>query len=177
MECSQGHSYGKADNGCPQGGSCGSPVKAGWGKTSHSEASPQFWWTRTVILSSGSNPSGLVIRWHLWSYGHLGPSRRQAKQSGWWASSWFNTSLRKRSGQACSFQEVLLVVFFFFFLLRKSALLIDFALILVSKSVFPHTRDIQRVEEKPCKLLQGQLASLENRIKGFIFPSERLWMK
>lgn len=40
-----------------------------------------------------------------------------------------------------------------------------------------HTRDIQRVQGKPCKLPRGQLASLEDRMKGFTFPSERLWMK
>ena len=68
-------------------------------------------------------------------------------------------------------------VLFFFFPLEKICFAYRFSLIRVSKSVFPHTRDIQRVEGKPCKLPQGQLASLENRIKGFIFPSERLWMK
>lgn len=49
-----------------QGGSRRARVKAGRSRTSHSEASAQFWWTGTRTLSSGSDPSGLVICRHLW---------------------------------------------------------------------------------------------------------------
>lgn len=64
MESSQGHPCEKLiikPPGNPQGGSCRSPVKAGWNRTSHSEASAQFWQRGTMTLSSGSDLLGLVI--------------------------------------------------------------------------------------------------------------------
>jgi len=47
----------------------------------------------------------------------------------------------------------------------------------MSKSVFPVHVMSRKSKESPWKLLRGLLASLEDRIKGFTFSSERLWMK
>lgn len=64
----------------------------------------------------------------------------------------------------------------FFFPSRDICLAYRLSLVRASESIFP-VHDIQRVQGKPCKLPRGQLASLGDRIKGFTFPSERLWMK